>query len=106
VPADCLFCRIIAGDEPASIMLDSPDVVAFLDTRPLFKGHTLVCPRRHVATLDGLPDALVVPLFGAAQRVATAMRDVLGAQGSFVAINNVVTVGAAPACARGAADQR
>ncbi len=91
MPADCLFCRIIAGDEPASIMLDSPDVVAFLDTRPLFKGHTLVSPRRHVATLDGLPDALVVPLFGAAQRVATAMRDVLGAQGSFVAINNVVS---------------
>ncbi len=91
MPADCLFCRIIAGDEPAFIVLDSPDVLAFLDTRPLFKGHTLVCPRTHVATLDALPNTLVVPLFGAAQQLAAAMPEVLGAQGSFVAINNVVS---------------
>ncbi len=91
MPADCLFCRIIAGDEPTFIVLDSPDVLAFLDTRPLFKGHTLVCPRTHVATLDELPNTLVVPLFGAAQQLAAGMPEVLGAQGSFVAINNVVS---------------
>ncbi|MGI8994248.1 MAG: HIT family protein, partial [Nocardioidaceae bacterium] len=65
--------------------------VGFLDTRPLFKGHTLVCPRTHVATFDELPDALVAPLFGAVQRLAAAMPTVLSAQGSFVAMNNVVS---------------
>jgi histidine triad (HIT) family protein len=87
----CLFCRIVAGDAPAHVVLDEPEVVAFLDLRPLFHGHTLVVPRRHIVTLPELPAELVLPVIGAAQRIAAAVVTALGAQGSFVAMNNVVS---------------
>lgn len=87
----CLFCAIVAGEVAAHVVLDEPDVVAFLDHRPVFEGHTLVVPREHVETLPDLPARLVGPVFGAAQRVARAVVDGLGAHGSFVAMNNVVS---------------
>ena len=87
----CAFCAIVAGEAPAFVVLDEPDVVAFLDIRPLFAGHTLLVPRVHVETLSDLPDDLLVPYFSAARRLATAMESVLGAAGSFVAMNNRVS---------------
>ena len=91
VPADCLFCRIVAGDEPAHIVLDHPDGVAFLDVRPVFPGHTLLVPRDHHETLPELPADRVAPFFALAQRIAAAIPAALGAQGTFVAMNNVVS---------------
>jgi histidine triad (HIT) family protein len=90
-PPTCLFCEIIAGRAPAHIVLDEPEVMAFLDIRPLFAGHTLVVPRRHVDVLSELPVDLVVPYVGAVQRLSAAMETVLGAAGSFVAVNNRVS---------------
>ena len=87
----CAFCRIVAGDAPAHVVLDDDVAVGFLDIRPLFPGHVLIVPRPHVVTLPDLPAELVGPLFERAQRVAAAVVDVLGAQGSFVALNNVVS---------------
>jgi histidine triad (HIT) family protein len=89
--AECLFCAIGAGNEPAQIVLDDPDVFAFLDHRPVFKGHTLVVPREHVVTLADLPPRLMVPVFGAAQRLSRAVLDAFDAQGSWVSLNNVVS---------------
>jgi histidine triad (HIT) family protein len=89
--ASCLFCSIVAGETPAVIVLDTPEVLAFLDHRPLFPGHTLVVPRGHVDTLRDLDDATRDVLFGEVQRVAAAVQDAMGAQGSFVAMNNVVS---------------
>ncbi len=89
--ASCLFCRIVAGDEPAHVVLDDADVVAFLDTRPLFPGHTLVVPRRHATALPDLPAADLAPLFTRVQELSVAVRDACGAQGTFVAMNNVVS---------------
>ncbi|TWD83839.1 histidine triad (HIT) family protein [Kribbella amoyensis] len=88
---DCLFCKIIAGTTPAHLVLETPEVVGFLDIRPVFKGHTLIVPREHIATMVELPDELTVPLFGTARSVAAAVRNAFGAQGSFVAVNNVVS---------------
>lgn len=87
----CLFCDLVAGRVPATLVLEEPDVVGFLDVRPVFKGHVLVVPREHVDTIVDLPARLRDPLFDAVQRVAGAVVDGLGAQGSFVAINNVVS---------------
>jgi histidine triad (HIT) family protein len=87
----CLFCRIVADEVPATRVLDEPDVVGFLDTRPVFKGHVLLVPRRHVDTILDLPDDLKHPLLDAAQRTARAAVDGLGAQGTFVAMNNTVS---------------
>lgn len=88
---DCLFCAIVAGEHDAAVVLDEEELVAFLDIRPVFKGHVLLVPRRHVATLPDLPTALRDPFVEAAQRLSRAMVTGLGAQGSFVATNNVVS---------------
>ncbi len=88
---ECLFCSIAVGETEASVVWRDDDLVAFLDIRPLFKGHVLLVPRVHVATLPDLPNDLRDPFLAAAQRLATAMVDGLGAQGSFVAMNNTVS---------------
>ena len=88
---ECLFCAIIARETPANIVLDEPDVVAFLDIRPVFKGHTLLATRSHLETLTDLPDQLFGPVMSATQRLAAAVRTAFGAQGSFVAVNNTVS---------------
>jgi histidine triad (HIT) family protein len=87
----CVFCGIIAGTIPASIVMQDDDVVAFLDAKPLFKGHVLVVPRAHVITLADLPAASLPRFFGVVQRLSRTVPEALGAQGSFVAMNNVVS---------------
>ena len=89
--ADCVFCKVISGEVTAPIVHEGADTVAFLDHRPVFKGHTLVVPREHIVTLPELPSALLTPLFEEVQRVADAITAGLGAQGTFVAVNNVVS---------------
>jgi histidine triad (HIT) family protein len=88
---DCLFCEIIAGTRPAHIVLSDDTAVAFLDIRPVFKGHVLVATREHYVTLPDLPPGLVGPLFTRVQAVSAAIGPALGAQGSFVALNNIVS---------------
>lgn len=87
----CLFCDIVAGDVEAHVVLQDEHLVGFLDHRPLFKGHVLLVPRVHVVTLPDLPAELRDPFLAAGQRLATAMVEALGAQGSFVAMNNTVS---------------
>jgi histidine triad (HIT) family protein len=87
----CVFCTIVAGEADAERVLEDDDFVGFLDQRPVFKGHVLLVPRDHVATLPDLPAALRDGFLAAGQRLARAVVDGLGAQGSFVAINNVVS---------------
>ncbi|WP_250028406.1 HIT family protein [Paractinoplanes maris] len=89
--ASCVFCDIVAGSVPAFKVVDSPDGVGFLDTRPVFKGHVLVVPRDHVVTLPELPAADLPGFFGLVQRVSAAVPAALGAQGTFVANNNIVS---------------
>jgi histidine triad (HIT) family protein len=91
VSADCLFCAIVAGDVAAAWVLETEELAAFLDVRPVFKGHVLLVPRQHVVTLPDLPAELRDPFLEAAQRLAAAMVHGLGAQGSFVAANNTVS---------------
>lgn len=89
--AGCVFCAIVSGAADAERVLDEPDFVAFLDRRPVFKGHTLLVPRRHLVTLPDLPSELAPGFVGAGQRLARAMTEALGAQGSFMAVNNIVS---------------
>jgi histidine triad (HIT) family protein len=91
LPDDCLFCRIVAGEEAAEIVFSDDVSLAFLDVRPLFHGHSLLVPRAHHETLGDLPDDLIEPYFRNARMLSLAIRDAMGAQGSFVAINNVVS---------------
>ena len=87
----CLFCSIVAGEVEVDSVLETEHVVGFLDHRPVFKGHVLLVPREHVVTLPDLPARLRDPFLEAGQRLAAAMLSGLGAQGSFVAMNNTVS---------------
>lgn len=89
--AGCVFCSIVAGDLPAHVVLDDDVALGFLDVRPLFPGHVLVVPRAHVDTLTDLPVAVVGPYFERVRRTAAAVREAMGAQGTFVALNNTVS---------------
>jgi histidine triad (HIT) family protein len=89
--ADDIVCKIVRGEIDAAVVARDEQLVAFLDHRPVFKGHVLISPVRHVDTLLDLPPELMQPLLILAQRVAAAIGDTLGAQGTFVAMNNVVS---------------
>jgi histidine triad (HIT) family protein len=87
----CLFCRIIDGEVATHRVLDDDHVVAFLDHRPLFPGHVLVVPRRHVVTLPDLPGDEIGPFFARVQALAEALPAALDAAGTLVANNNIVS---------------
>ena len=88
---DCLFCAIVAGEQEAEIVFEDDLSLAFLDHRPLFPGHSLRVPRVHHEAIWDLPDDLVEPLFLNARLLSGAVREAMGAQGAFVAANNVVS---------------
>jgi histidine triad (HIT) family protein len=90
-PTGCVFCSIVRGELAASIVYEDERTVAFLDSRPLFIGHTLVVPRDHHETLPDLPTDLFVPLFSTVQLVARGLETGLAAEGTFVAQNNKVS---------------
>jgi histidine triad (HIT) family protein len=89
--ADCTFCRIVAGELPAHVVLDDEACLAFLDVRPVFPGHVLLVPKAHHETLVDLPAELVEPLFARARRLAAAVPEAMDATGTFVAVNNKVS---------------
>lgn len=88
---ECLFCAMASSDPPAHVVASTPATFAFLDHRPVFKGHVLVVPRAHVATLADLPAADIGPFFLEVRRLAIAVESGLAAGGTFVALNNKVS---------------
>ena len=91
IDVPCLFCDVVSGALPVRSVLSDDVVVAFLDRSPVFKGHVLVVPRRHTLTLADLDVDLVGALFQRVQRVSARMPAALGCDGTFVAINNIVS---------------
>lgn len=87
----CTFCRIVAGELPAVVVLDEPDLLAFLDTKPVFRGHVLLVPRLHVTTFKELPADRVGHFAATAQRLERAVETGLDAPGSMVLVNNIVS---------------
>lgn len=87
----CIFCSILSGGTKAHVVFEDDLVMAFLDVKPLFHGHVLVVPRAHVVTLPELPDVLVGPFFTRVKALSRAVPEACDAEGSFVAMNNVVS---------------
>jgi histidine triad (HIT) family protein len=87
----CVFCEIVRGERAAEQVFSDDSCVAFLDTRPLFPGHVLVVPRAHVETLGDLAPSSVPSLFTCVRRIAVAVERGMGAEGSFVAMNNRIS---------------
>jgi histidine triad (HIT) family protein len=90
-PDECIFDRIASGEAKAHMVLEEPDVIGFLDIRPVFPGHTLVVPRHHWVTVSDVPAGLLGQLMEAGRRVAAAQRVALGAEGTFFGLNDVVS---------------
>jgi histidine triad (HIT) family protein len=91
ITTTCPFCRILDGTIPAHVVLEEPLVLAFLDQRPVFPGHVLLIPRAHYQTIGDLPHEMIEPFFSAGQRLAVAVQTATESDGSFLAINNVVS---------------
>jgi len=73
--ADCLFCRILAGDVPADIIFESDLAIAFRDITPQAPTHALIIPRKHIATINDIDrgdQTIVGSLFSAARDIAAA----------------------------------
>lgn len=88
---DCVFCAIVAGEVEAHVVFSDSETMAFLDTRPLFPGHTLLIPREHHETIWDLPDPLASQLWDNARKLTVAVRNAMDSQGAFVANNNIVS---------------
>lgn len=89
--AGCVFCTVVADTTLSYVVGDTADEIAFLDIRPVFPGHVLVIPRRHIEVLGDVPPTSLGGFFRFVQRVAGAVERGLGAGGTFVAINNRVS---------------
>ncbi len=87
----CVFCQIIKGDLAGLVVFEDDISLAILDHRPLFPGHTLLLPKIHYETLTDLPESLIGRFFANVQLLAKAVEIALGAEGSFVALNNRVS---------------
>jgi histidine triad (HIT) family protein len=78
---DCLFCKIVAGEIPSQRVDEDEHTVAFMDINPATRGHALVIPRRHVANLLEIEADDLEATIAAAQRLARAVSERLGADG-------------------------
>jgi len=89
--ATCPFDAVIRGDAPATIILETENTLAFLDHRPLFRGHVLLVTKQHLTLLSDLPAAQAAEFLTTAQRIERAVEDGLAAAGSMILVNNVVS---------------
>ncbi|MGH9682714.1 MAG: HIT family protein [Candidatus Acidiferrales bacterium] len=89
--AGCGFCRVVSRESAAAIVFADAVSLAFLDFRPLFPGHCLLIPKQHFETLSDLPKELIGPLFSNAQILAAAIQQTMEADGTFVAMNNIIS---------------
>lgn len=70
---DCVFCKIVKKDIPASIVYEDKDTLAFLDIHPITPGHTLVIPTQHFMNIEETPETVLVKLMNTTKKIATAL---------------------------------
>jgi histidine triad (HIT) family protein len=88
---ECLFCALQKDEASTFRVFEDEDVFVFLDHRPLFPGHCLLITKRHIQSLADLPAFLMQPVFADVQMIASAVQRAMNAEGTFVAINNIVS---------------
>jgi histidine triad (HIT) family protein len=81
VDPDCLFCKIVAGEIPATIIAQDDRTIAFMDINPATRGHALVIPRTHARDVHEIDPEDLKAVAAAAQQVAGKVRERLGADG-------------------------
>ncbi len=88
IESNCVFCKIVRGDIPAVKIYEDEDTLAFMDIKPNHRGHTLVVPKEHFENIHSLPAESVCRVFMVAQKIATASRNALDADGINIVMNN------------------
>lgn len=78
---NCVFCKIVAKQAPASILYEDDEVLAFMDIRPLWAGHALVIPKVHYIDIFDIPEKELAAVHVAAKAVAAAIKKATGADG-------------------------
>ncbi len=91
--ADCIFCKIIAGEIPAARIYEDDETVAFLDIHPSAKGHTLIVPKSHVKDLLEAGPSEIAAVLKTAQRIAPAILKATNSEGFNIAMNNGAAAG-------------
>ena len=91
--SECIFCKIVNREIPATIVYEDGDVLVFMDIGPIIKGHALVIPKRHCDPVAETPDDLLAKLHIMAKRVAQAQMNGLGADGVNIMQNNGAAAG-------------
>ena len=86
--SDCIFCKIVEKEIPATIVHEDDEVLVFMDIGPIIKGHALVIPKKHMDPITAAPDGIVAKLFTTAQRIAAAQMNAFGADGVNIMQNN------------------
>src|SRR5262249_58665099 len=94
--ARCASCAIIRGESTATVITEAEHLLAFLDHRPLFRGHTLLVPKVHLRLLSDLPASQAQEFLTTAQRLERAVEDGLSAAGSMILVNKVVSQSGPP----------
>lgn len=89
----CIFCKIIDGTIPSRKIYEDADLVCFMDINPFEKGHVLVVPKHHAATIGELPEEVLVCLAKAVRKLALRLRERLGCSGLNVLQNNGESAG-------------
>ena len=91
MPDDCIFCRIVAGELPATVIASEERAIAFMDIGPATRGHALVIPREHAQDIHDIGAEDLAACAALAARVAGLARERLGADG----VNLINSSGAA-----------
>ncbi|MGT2712484.1 HIT family protein [Streptococcus oriscaviae] len=91
--SDCIFCKIIAGEIPASKVYEDEQVLAFLDITQVTKGHTLVVPKNHYRNLLEMDGSAAATLFETVPKIARQLKDKLAAKGLNIIANNEPVAG-------------
>ncbi|WP_454784474.1 HIT family protein [Legionella sp. WA2024007413] len=89
--SECVIDLIVAKKEKSFIVFEDKHFIAFLDSRPLFPGHTLLAPKMHIKTMYEVPEPMIAPLFLLTQKLGTAVEKAMDAAGSFIAMNNTIS---------------
>lgn len=85
---DCIFCKIVAKEIPATTIFEDDEVLVFMDIGPIIKGHALVIPKKHYDPVTNTPDEVLAKLHITAKRIADAQMNALGADGVNIMQNN------------------
>src|SRR3954463_900191 len=85
---NCIFCKIVAGQIPCFKVYEDDAVLAFLDIGPLVRGHTLVIPKEHHATVMEIPPAALAEVMERVPSIARAVIGAVGAKGCHMLVNS------------------